>query len=783
MSAISALLQAIAVPAWPGCSREVLVLRFEETPTERAVVDGWIERVAPRDVVVEHRSGPDLAHSAVPISSGEDVMVLPVRVAWATPGRGERGVRESLTHVAAIVNAHVGLSRAQPRILRETPELCRLVVGKPALISELRARFERNTSGEGSFGSFVGRQAVLALERAERTVIEDQYKVPQMVPEEIRTSRSFDEGVSALADQIGRSAEEIMAQGVAYLHEMAAAHSRLAIDLFARFGRFLLRAYGVEVDTERLQELRELNRDHTLVFLPNHRSYLDPFVVRSTLLAHGFPANHCFAGNNMAWWPMGDWTRRTGNIILRRSIGDDAVYKLVLREYLGYLMRKRLNIEWYIEGGRTRTGKLRPPRYGLLTYLVEAFEQLEDDRDVYLVPVSLVYDGLPEVWALTAEQQGAAKKPESVAWLLSYPRSTGRGFGSVHLGLGEPLSLRSALGAEAGETRRRRVEKVAFEVCHRINRVTPVTPTALVTLALLGVDDHALTRDEIRTLMAPMIEYFERRGLPVTGDLGRSGELGRILDWLSDRGVLVRFDGGLEPVWGISPDRHVEAAFYRNSVLHFVLDRAIVELVLAAASEGRITVEEHAWAEALRLRDLLKFEFFFPEKDEYRENLKAELSRIDPEWEQHLAEPDGAALILARARPHFAHRTLHSFLEAYFVTAGRLAARLPSQPIDETELVSECLGVARQRRMQHQLRSSDAISTEVLRTFLRLAAHRGLMGPGGAGLAERRRAFAAELAELVGRLDTMRDLAMTDPVRALVDPRAGVASLDDPVTA
>ena len=166
-----------------------------------------------------------------------------------------------------------------------------------------------------------------------------------MVPEEVRASRSFVAGAKRLAEKTGHRPQEIIELGTDYLREMAATHSRLAIDLFEWFGRVLLRAYKLTVDEDQLEALRMLNRLHTLVFLPNHRSYLDPFVVRSTLLTHGFPANHCFAGSNMSWWPMGDWVRRTGNIVLRRSIGDDPVYKFVLREYLAYLMSKRLNLE------------------------------------------------------------------------------------------------------------------------------------------------------------------------------------------------------------------------------------------------------------------------------------------------------------------------------------------------------------------------------------------------------------------------------------------------------
>jgi glycerol-3-phosphate O-acyltransferase len=747
-------------PAAPGAG--ALVLRFDRTPTERAVLEEWLAEAHPSSTRIDCVDGRGLDMNDVGAEQPDDTMVVPVAVSWPAPRSDDR---PGWRHALAIVNERIPLSLLQERILRRAPERARVIVGEPAPLGELRRRFELKTGGADSLAAFIRRQAELALERAERAAVSGRYKLPRLVPEEVRASRSFVAGAGRLAEQTGHRPQQITELSTGYLQEMAATHSRLAIDLFERFGRVLMRAYTIKVDEDRLAALRTLNRRHTLVFLPNHRSYLDPFVVRSTLLTHGFPANHCFAGNNMSWWPMGEWVRRTGNIILRRSIGDDPVYKFVLREYLGYLMSKRLNLEWYIEGGRTRTGKLRPPKFGLLTWLVDAFDGLDQTQDAYLVPMSIVYDGLPEVSSLTAEQRGTAKKPESITWLLNYPRATGRGFGKVHVCIGEPLSLREALGPRMegnGEARRHRVEKVAFEVCHRINRATPVTPTALVTLALLGADDRALTLGDIEAIVAPFIRYFERRKLPVTGDLAPAGEVRHTLDWLTDNGVVVRFDGGLEPVWGISPDRHLDAAFYRNSIAHMLVDRAIVELVLAAAADGRIKLESEAWDEALRLRDLFKFEFFFPDKAEFRQGLKAELALIDADWASKLSEPCYAKRILTDARPHLAHRALHSFVEAYFVTADRLAAHSPARWIDENAFIAECFGVARQRRLQRRLRSSDSISTEVFRTALKVAAHRDLLGPGGEDLAQRRRAFAGELAELLERLESMRDLAASD---------------------
>ena len=113
----------------------------------------------------------------------------------------------------------------------------------------------------------------------------------------------------------------------------------------------------------------DLSRTAPLVFLPTHRSYADPLVLAEVLRENDLPRNTVLGGNNMSFWPIGPLGKRAGIVFIRRSSGDDPVYKLALREYIAHLVSKRFNLEWYIEGGRSRTGKLRSPQLGLLAYL------------------------------------------------------------------------------------------------------------------------------------------------------------------------------------------------------------------------------------------------------------------------------------------------------------------------------------------------------------------------------------------------------------------------------
>ncbi|HEY2436436.1 MAG TPA: glycerol-3-phosphate 1-O-acyltransferase, partial [Solirubrobacteraceae bacterium] len=636
-------------PPWPApADASALVLAFAKAPTERQVLSDWLKTVPAQNTRQELLTEPDARLEQALSDADGDPWIVPVTVAWLPrEHNGSRAV--SPRDLLSLTNPRHPPARAQAHILRKDPDRCRILAAEPARLSELRERFAKAPAEDG-FGAFVGRQAQLALARAERELVGLQYKVPRLVVEEIETSARFKEQIAELAQYLDRPQAEVAQEARGYLHEMVASHSRLAIDAWEQFGRFLSRAYSIEVDEHALEEVRRLSERYPLAFLPSHRSYLDPLVLRSTLHRSGLAPNHILGGLNVGFWPIGPWARRSGIVFIRRSVRDEPVYKLVLREYMGYLVRKRFNLEWYMEGGRTRTGKLRPPRYGLLNYLVGAFEEGGID-DVKLVPVSIVYDQLYEVGAIAAEEHGVPKTPESLSWLVGYARAQGRGFGKVRVEFGETLSLREAL--EESRERGHEVERVAFEVSHRINRATPITETALVTLALLGAEERALTLEELRVTLEPLLQYVGLRQLPTTGelDLNTTEGVAKALDALGRHGVVAHYDGGSETVWWIGPSRHLEAAFYRNSVVHFLLGRAIAELVLVRVSEEQMPdAVIDGWEEALRIRDLLKFEFFFARKQVFGQELRNELELIDPDWERRAGEPGAAWDALERSR-------------------------------------------------------------------------------------------------------------------------------------
>src|SRR3954468_1575273 len=729
----------------------LLVLVDATSTAELALVEDALTGVGDRPATVLPLRGEALAG---PLADADpDTVVTAVRVAWTrreTDHRGERRPRPRTCPAAATSAPRRPPGPLQAAALRRDPERACVVVAEPATVAELSGRWD----GVGSLADFVARQAALALDRGERSIVGDRVKAPRHAAEAIEAGPGFRSEVRALAARMELPEDEVMTEAVADLQGLVASMDPVAVDLFTGAFRPLhSRAWEVRTDTEGLTRLRELNRRYPLVFLPSHRSYVDPLVLADVLATHDFPRNHVLGGDNLRFWPLGPLAKRAGIVFIRRSFGDDQVYKLAVREYFAFLLSKRFNLEWYMEGGRSRTGKLRPPRHGLLRYVADAVDRGRVD-DVFVVPVSITYDQLREVSGMAAEQRSAAKRGEGLSWLASYARGQmSTPLGTVHVGFAEPLSLAAALQAgEPGDVDARRLalQKVAFQVAVGINSVTPAMATALVTLAPLGVRDRALTLAQVTRVLEPLLDYLSERGLPHSGEaLSSPAGVRQVLAALAEQKVVTVYEGGEEAVYAIDRGQHLVAAFYRNSAIHHVIDRAIAELVMLRDPADR-------WEEAMRLRDQLKFEFFFPERDAYRQQISAELERLDPDWES----ADGRE-VLCGAPLLVAHRVLRSFVDAQLVVAERLAARNPRTPVVEPEFLAECSGVAQQMLLQGRLHGPESLSRELFAGALRLASNLDLVDPGREELARRRQEWAAQVRDVVGRIVLIDELDAT----------------------
>ena len=746
-----------------------LVLAAVSSPAERELLDNWLQqqrREHPNDnVEVLHLPAADSASSvlgplAEMVAADDGRSVVPVRVFWEPNGLA---TRSKLFRLLAGRDTYRPPNWRQRRILSKHPSRARVVAGEPAKVSELRQQWRDTIVGEGQhdFARFVIRRATLAIERIEYRLLGPEYKSPRLVKPELLDSARFRAGL----EQIPGSSME---QAGKILDELATGWSRFSVDLIPSMGKLIFsRGFDPQLDYDQSQiEVMRRSLDmHPAVLLFSHRSNLDTAVLTVAMWENRLPRAHIFSGINMAFGLIGPMMRRAGFIFIRRNIGEDPLYKYVLKHYVGYLVEKRFNLTWAIEGTRSRTGKMLPPKLGLLGYVADAYIEGRSD-DILLQPVSISFDQLHEITEYAQYARGGQKTPEGLGWMYNFIKAQGeRNYGKIYVRFSEAVSMRRYLGVPHGElatdnaAKRLALQKMAFEVAWRTLCVTPVNATALMSALLLATRGAALTLSQLHHTAQDALDYLERKQAPMTTSAVRLRTLEGVraaLDALSNGHPVTRVDGGREAVWRIAP-RHAHAAsFYRNSVIHVFLETSIVELALAHAAHAAGDRVDAFWAQVMRLRELLKFDFYFADSMTFRANVVEEMTWHH--WEAQVsAGGEEIDKLLRLKKPLVAPVMLRTFFEAYEIVSDVLLDA-PAE-ISGMDLTKLAMGVGNQYVAQKRVRSNEPVSTLLFATARQVAADQHLLEP-AADLEVRRRAFNSELRSILRDVDRIERTAL-----------------------
>ena len=771
-------------PVWPAdapAEGPVVLVVDASSRLEANLLAGWARRHRPSAVSLDQiRLAPSRRRKPgqqtdprleARLRRGDNPFVLPVRVVWSPPRlQGTdppRRRKASWLDVLRLGDPRDPDAMRQRIIVERWPHRLTVLTGPGATAERLLADFEAAAELVG-LTDFVTRRAWLALEKSERSLRGNRYKVPKFVHQEIWSKSAWRDGAVRYGEGRGLSEQTSLARARHYLEEMAANHSPFLIDLIANAIHWLYKqGYGAIIyDREQVADLNALGQEVPLAFLPSHRSNLDRLSVQFLKWENDLPPNHTAGGINMNFFPLGPLIRRTGVFFIRRSFKDNELYKFVLRSYLDYLVENRFPLEWYMEGGRSRSGKLLPPRFGLLANVVDSWRRNKAE-DVLLIPISIAYDQIQDLGSYASEAAGGAKEKESLSWVVSAIRSLRRRYGNIHVRFGEPISVAKAMaeGAPARDADQPGPDsqvdsgqdidlaKLAFEVMHRIGQVTPITPAAVVSIALLQAGGAARSIEELAHTCAALDSFIEGHHLPTTEPLNLEdpSAVRRVIDLLAEHGNVMTFNG-TRPVYYLKPDQALRAAYYRNVVVHHFVPRGVVELALAMAGPGAIGKNEEAlWSAVDKIRDLLKFEFFFPDKDRLRAAIRGDLDRSVPGWSRMTA-----LTILRRLDPPVAPWAIVPFLESYLVVADALAAAGPGRDFNEKEFIARAMKLGEEYRLMGRV-AADSVSSVAFRQALALAGNRGLLETGPIAL-EARTEFAQEVRLVIearGRLGAL----------------------------
>jgi glycerol-3-phosphate O-acyltransferase len=395
----------------------------------------------------------------------------------------------------------------------------------------------------------------------------------------------------------------------------------------------------------------------------------------------------------------------------------------------------------------------------LLKYVLEACHAA-DSRDIHIIPVTISYDLIRDVEEYATEQTGRGKGAESLRWFIGYVRSLARPMGKVYMDIGKPIVLEQA--PEPDDTLA--LSKIAFEISVEANNVTPITFPSLVCMSLLGAAPKALTEAEVIEDLRTLLGWAEARQLRISSDFDRAyaDQMDGLLGIMIDEGIVTRYDQGPEIVYGIAMEQHPVASYYRNTIIHFFVNKAIVELALLKASENEGPgALEVFWSEVEHLRDLFKFEFFYAPTEEFQLEIRAELNRSDANWESLLAQGTaGFMQLLYSMPPLVAHIALLTYAEAYSVVADLLSGMDSAESLDEASCVSNALKHGRQAYLQRRISSESSIGKLLFKNGYKMLQHRQLDAGGDRERGEQRAALAREMRDVLRRIEVIRAIGI-----------------------
>ena len=764
----------MSVSPWPRDeSKSVLFVLDAAHRIEQEHLEDWLERERAKcdfqgnveRAIVPIADSPDhipAENLLGVLDLPDDTLLVPLRIVWLK-GLDVKSTKPRFRDLLFGNPRHPGPMKAR-RILKTHPRRAKCISGAPATLGELRLRLERRLGAQpdrNQLADFLASQASIALDIAERRLRGTRYKVPRHVAENLRSSRAFITAVADLAKQTGRPVSDLQSEADEIFTELISVPKPFWLDVSYLLNRFIsTQGYDNEiaVDQASLQRVRQISKQHPTAFLCTHKTHVDFPALNKVLFDHDFPALHTMGGVNMAFTGIGFLARRAGVIFIRRSFHDNALYKLILQQYIAYLMDKNFPLSWAFEGTRSRVGKLMPPKYGILKYVIEA-AHANDQRKLHIIPVAMNYDLISDVRDYAREQSGVKKRPESLSWFVGYLKSLRRPMGKIYMNFGEPVVLEDIPSGEEPLT----LSKLAFQVGVEANRVTPVTLASLATMVLLGSAPRALTRDELTRQIARLVFWAEARDVKITRHfkIENEAELNTLAQMLIDYRLVTRYDDGPEDVYAIAPRQQAVASYYRNTTIHHFVTKAIAELALAGVSADDANPAETFWKEVVRLRDLFKFEFFYAHKEEFQSDVSRELRHYEADWESKLErDADFARRLLRNFRPLVAHATLTQFVEAYYVVADVAAVTPHDVALDASDCLRRCFSYGRQAYRQRRISSEASIGKLLFQNGYKWIENRGLAKAGGPELADRRVQTSQGLRELTLRLHRIQAIAL-----------------------
>jgi glycerol-3-phosphate O-acyltransferase len=600
--------------------------------------------------------------------SERQVHVVPLALFWRRGPRSQQGFL-NLTYGATTRPSDLAKVSS---FLTTYRGLC-VKVGEPMNLGAFIAA--RRSDGQHRVARKVRRIILTFLHREEKVVEGPTLRPRHRVQQVVMATPAVQEAIRDWAEERHASIERANAEASKLFREIAANMNSTFLAVLNFIVTAILRRLFVSIDLIGIEKIAEYAKRHPLVLAPSHRSYFDFLILSTTFYGNHLVPPHIAARDNMAFGPFGFVWRRVGAFFLRRSF-EDPLYKVVFRTYVAYLIKQGFTQEFFIEGGRSRTGKTLAPRLGMVAWNVDAF-LTSARRDLFFVPIAITYERLVEEGALVGEIQGDEKENESVMNLVRARKFLRRRFGSVCVNFGEPVSLADALGdqralfvesdsEEAAQLKRKFVEGLGNRIVERINWAVVPNATSVAACALLGEGRRGFFREDLAARMQEVVDLLRLQDVRLTPALDRDegafresiGSLLRndlIRSAPDPRGEVLYFEEG----------RRAALDLYRNAIVHYLATPSfLARRLLAGVGVEELRSDLSSWL------DLFYYEFFTPIGEVLAAHFEAFLDHFERFGWMERTNGDLRATEKGVAYFEFLSEQTRGVVEVYYATAS-----------------------------------------------------------------------------------------------------------------
>ncbi|HEY2369317.1 MAG TPA: 1-acyl-sn-glycerol-3-phosphate acyltransferase [Polyangiaceae bacterium] len=601
---------------------------------------------------------------------------------------------------------------------------------------------ERAKNGGADDGALVRRMTYVLLRRLERerrAVVGPTRKPADRLREEVLRSPRLQKIITDMAGEGANERRILTLKAHAMLREMEAQPDANVLSVLDQvFDQTVGRMYTeLEVDTEGIERLRKVAKEGTIVLLPSHKSHIDYIVLTYVLYHHHLQTPLIAAGDNLNFAPMGPILRRAGAFFIRRSFKGDRLYQAVVDAYMRKLLRDGWPLEFFLEGGRSRTGKLLPPKLGLLNIIVDAALGLTETK-TFFVPISIGYERLVEEQAFVSEVSGGEKSKEDVRGLIGTTKLLGQRYGRLSVQFGEIQEIDKSEKLTPAR-RRALVTRLAYRVMNEINRVTAVTPGSLVAAALLTHGKRGTSYDDLVTAcerLANVLHGFGARFSPSLShpQIAEDGRFRIRLEAIREACDLFVRAGNVEArlpgdagkktgklkgalpgaIFVVPDESRLSLDLAKNLLVHFFVTRGLVATALASAGKKAMAVD--ALRERVQtLSRLFKYEFTFRADATFERIFDETLAAMASAGELSIDGPMVMQPDSDNVRLYV--EMLRNFVEGYRVAARALSV-LVRGPLAPKDIVKKAITIGERMFLAGDIQRREAVSGPLIENAL-----------------------------------------------------------------